>query len=80
MEIGGSPIPANSTMDFVWQFGHLPCGTLALVTPHGPLDPSWRGLTWCCWVDKPDQLTVRIANVTGRPITPAPQEFRSRTF
>lgn len=82
--IGGSSIPANSTVDTKIPAGFgpnsLPIGTQVHVSPYAPLDPSWVGLIWIAFVSAMNVITVRVANVTTSPIVPVSQGFKVRAF
>lgn len=78
--IGGSQIAAGSTHDYTFKVVPAVPGHNTIVCPLGPLDSSWAGLIWQAFISATNQLTVRIANVTSSPITPAVQGFTTRTF
>jgi hypothetical protein len=75
MQIGGSPIPQFSTQDVTVPVQPLHVGQIVKVAPHAPLDFSWSGILWTAFVSGENQVTIRLANVTAREITPAPQQF-----
>jgi hypothetical protein len=82
--VGGSSIPANSTVDTKFSVGvgpnGLPVGMQVHLSPLAPLDASWAGLTWLAFVSAVNTLTVRVANVTTSPIVPVSQGFKIRPF
>lgn len=78
--IGGSQIAAGSTQDFTFPVSPLDLGSKVIAHPLGPLDASWAGLIWQAFVSAANKITVRVANVTSSPITPASQGFLIQTF
>lgn len=51
-----------------------------VAAPAGPLDSSWRGLTWAAWYDPAGggTLFVRVVNGGSLTATPIPQQFYTR--
>ena len=78
--IGGSKIAAGSTQDVQISVRPVSSAQLAICSPIAPLDSSWVGITWSAWLSAVNQVTIRLANITGAPITPTVQAFAVRTF
>jgi len=84
-------VPAHSTVDLQFEAydwtadEHGPINAsyaryvghgLTVVPAEGALDDSWQGLMWSAWVHAPYRVTLRIANVSARPIVAKPQRMR----
>jgi hypothetical protein len=79
-QVGGVSIPANSTKDFTFPIVPLSVGEHVKASPLAPLDATWNGLIWRTFCSGVNQITVRVANVSAAPITPALQGFTFRSF
>jgi hypothetical protein len=78
--VGGSLIAAGTTQDSSFAVHPLSVGQSVLVAPLAPLDASWAGITWTAWVSAVNQISIRLANVTGSGITPVAQSFVFKAF
>ena len=52
-KLGGSLIPANSTVEYTVPMQPAPIGAAVHITPFSPLDASWAGLIWTAAGSRP---------------------------
>lgn len=67
------PIPPNSTIDKTISFAGVVDGDRVFATPSNGLE---AGLVWSAYVSSANSITVRVGNITGVQIDPAPRTWR----
>lgn len=79
--IGGTQVNAGATLDTNGVgFPGAKVGDVATAHPAGPLDDTWNGIIWSAYIPLPDQIVIRLANLSSGDLTPTATPFAIRKW